>query len=198
MKNKTVIIILYFMVNNCLSQTGEANDQKFILSISKGLTYNTDNVIFEKGEPLALSISNFNLNLTTLEFGYFITRQHEVGIGFGQNLFTVSDTFLTGMQYDNVDTTFSYSSGYKFVNMNWFSIYYNFHFQNTYKAGIKLGGLKPDFTERIYLSLSLGKYYKVSDNFLVDITLSYTSRNNSFKYFKSNQLNLSFGLNLKI
>lgn len=195
------IILLLLTVSNSHSQTDNANNFKFKLSLSKGLSFNTDHNIFEKGKTLDASLSRFNVDLTNLEFGYYISKSHELGVSFGKNSFTIPDNFVAVMKYENTDTIFFYSPGYKYVNMTWIALYYNFHFENTYKVGVKFGQLKPNFLEnnfKNYLSLSVGKYYRVTNNFLIDATINFTNRNRSFKYFKSNQLNLSLGFNLKI
>ena len=177
--NKFILILFLLNINILYSQTKNSINSGFRISLSEGVT--------------------FNLDITNFEIGYFISNHNEFGISIGKNSFTSPENFITSAQILKNDTTYLYSSGYKYANLIWYALYYNYHFNNTFKLGLKLGELRPDDRDyKIYLSLSVGKYYKITDNFLIDITFSFTNRNNDFKYFKSNQLNLTLGLNLKI
>ena len=202
MCNKLILIVLFLLnVNILYSQTKNSINSGFRISLSEGVTYNLDNNIHLRGTTLDVRESNFKIDLTNFEFGYFISDHNEIGLSIGKNSFTYPEDFKSGSSVSNDDTTYFIENGYKYVNMTWLALYYNYHFQNSFKAGLKLGGLSPTFPEndyQIYLSLSVGKYYKITDNFLIDITFSFTNRNNDFKYFESNQLNLTLGLNLNI
>ena len=200
MCNKLILIVLFLLnVNILYSQTKNSINSGFRISLSEGVTYNFDKNIYGEGKTLAPVASSFNLDITNFDIGYFISNHNEFGISIGKNSFTSPENFITSAQILKNDTTYLYSSGYKYVNLTWFALYYNYHFNNTFKLGLKLGELRPDDRDyKIYLSLSVGKYYKITDNFLIDITFSFTNRNKAFKYFESNQLKLTLGLNLNI
>ncbi|MBK6773139.1 MAG: hypothetical protein IPH77_12750 [Ignavibacteria bacterium] len=200
--NKLILLVLLFLNATIIySQSKNPINSGFRISLSEGVTFNLDKNIHVRGKTLDVRESNFNIDLTNFEIGYYISNHNEIGLSIGKNSFTYPEDFTRGSSVSNDDTTYFIENGYKYVNMTWLALYYNYHFQNSFKAGLKLGGLSPTFPEndyQMYLNLSIGKFYKITDNFLIDITISFTNRNNDFKYFKSNQLNLTLGLNLKI
>lgn len=203
MKTLLLAILVMALFTNTKSQPIKTDISKFNISLSKGGTYNFDKNIFTQDKPLAASLSSFSVDLTSLDVGYFITKNHEIGIGIGMNSFTEPDSFITiiGIDAVNNDTTFSYHPGHKYVSLTWMCLYYNFHFLNDYKIGIKIGVTKPVFSNfdfNTYLCYSVGRYYRITNNFLVDLSINYSNRSNNLKSFKSHQLSLSLGFNLRI
>ncbi|HMQ70039.1 MAG TPA: hypothetical protein PKA90_13640 [Ignavibacteria bacterium] len=192
--------MLFYSIGHC--QIKESYNFKF--SVSKGITYNFNNLIFEREEPLSSVASQYSVDLTDIEIGYFIFENHEIGLSIGTNLFTQPESnFKTSYQIEtNGDTVFTNTSGYKYVDLTWISLYYNFHFLKNYKAGFKIGNLKPtnsNYDYYNYFSLMVGKNYKITNNFLVDIDFIVSSRSILKQLeFKSWQINLCFGVNLYI
>lgn len=194
-------VLLFIDVNISYSQSDKSFNSGFKISLSEGITFNLDENIHDDGKTFDPKVSNFTVELTNFEIGYFLSNHSEIGLSIGKNSFTNPDDYKRTYIGLYSDTIFSIEPGYKYGSKTWFALYYNYHFQNYFKAGIKLGGLSPAIPEDdylMYLSLSVGKFFKVTDNFLIDFTFSFTNRNNDFEYFKSNQLNLTMGFNLKI
>ncbi|MBS1550541.1 MAG: hypothetical protein JST15_00550 [Bacteroidetes bacterium] len=198
--NKLILLVLLFLNATIIySQSKNPINSGFRISLSEGVTFNLDKNIYGEGKTLVPVASSFNLDITNFEIGYFISNHNEIELSIGKNSFTSPDNFITSSQIIKYDTTYFYSSGYKYTNLTWVALYYKYHFHNTFIVGLKLGELRPDDNDyKIYLSLSVGKFYKITDILLIDITFSFTNRNKDFKYFESNQLNLTLGLNLKI
>ncbi len=177
---------------------------KFKFSVSKGITYNFDGKIFLENKPLDVNVSQYNVDLTNFEIGYFISNNHEVGLSVGSNSFTKPESNFKTLYYieNTGDTIYQYSSGYKYVKLTWISIYYNFHFLDEFHAGIKFGEVSPTFEEYYYynyFSFMIGKYYKVTDNFLADVGLNLSSASKLTQLkFNSWQLSLYLGVNLLI
>ncbi len=202
MKPTLISIAFLTLLNLGYSQSKTSGDYKFRISLNKAITYSFDDNLKSKDNIIDPGVSSFNVELTEIEIGYFITKHHEAGLSIGKNNFTEPGDFISYIFYDtNGDTVYNYGQGYSYINLTWFSVFYNFHFLNDYKAGIKLGEIKPVSLEgnlNGYLSLSIGKFYRVTDNFLIDLTMSYSARTDQLKSLKSNQLNLNLGFNLRI
>lgn len=201
MKSALCIFIIFISYNLSICQ--QNTFPRFKISLVKGITYNFDNDIRNYDYPISSSVSSFNVDLTEMEIGYFIAESHEIGVTVGKNSFTEPENFVVYYSVEpNNDTIFMYAPRYKYVEMTWISLYYNFHFLNEYKAGLKLGRVYPtsaSYEYFGYFSLMAGKSYKVTDNFFVDVNLNYSNRNRINKLtFKSHQLSLTMAFNLRI
>ena len=194
-----IIIFISYNVSNCRSDTFP----RFKISVAKGITYNFDDKIRIYDYPRSSSVSSFNVDLTEMEIGFFISKSHEIGVSVGKNFFTEPFKYVSTYSVEpNSDTIFMFADGHKYVDMTWISLYYNFHFLNEFKAGLKLGSVRPNsasYDYSGYLTLTAGKSYKVTDNFFVDVNLNYSNRNRINKLtFKSHQLSLTMAFNLRI
>jgi hypothetical protein len=203
MKKSFVVALLLAIAGNlnAQSKSGKSFSSKFKISLSQGLSYNFDKKIFRSDTTIGTSASKFTVEMTSFELGFFISRYHEIGLSIGKNTFTTPSDYVSVIVFEDKDTTKFSFTGNKYIDLTWFAVYYNFHFLNSYKAGIKIGDLKPMtlYDEKnIYLYLSVGKFYKVTENFLIDLTFGYSNRSRNFKSFESNQLNLSLGFNLRL
>ena len=79
MCNKLILIVLFLLnVNILYSQTKNSINSGFRISLSEGVTYNLDNNIHLRGTTLDVRESNFKIDLTNFEFGYFISNHNEM------------------------------------------------------------------------------------------------------------------------
>ncbi|MBI5403339.1 MAG: hypothetical protein HY959_08040 [Ignavibacteriae bacterium] len=202
------IVSLFFVIFTLFSsisytQKNIDNESRWKLSVNGGLIYHIDKNIwardyfkdvYEKGQKWSINYLEYNIS-------YLLNDFHEIGLSIGKSDFTYPKRFIIGPStsqgYPDTLITFSNINDlFALETINWYTLFYNFHYKKYFYFGIKLGGAYNAF--RVF---SIGKYIELRNPFYLKLEINYSFRSSDLFEFnkrKSEKISLvlGFGLNL--
>lgn len=203
-----IIAVTLFVFSNCFSQDKKEEYSDWNISVNGGFIYFLDDGVYRQIREgyyydLYKSTSShlnydYSFNHYECTISYFFNRNHELGLTFGREDYTYKDRFLGVISpFWKIDTIAEAFDGYSIHELDWWGIFYNFHYKDYLYAGIKLANV-----DDIYECFLIGKKFNLKNSFFIKTELSYSFLNSdyiwNFSSARSEKITLSFGLGLDL